>query len=291
MHIPVLVEEVLHYLAVRPDGVFLDVTAGLGGHCGAIASRLTTGRLIATDRDAETLELARVNTAQWAERIQFQQSRFSALDRTLAQIATPVDGLLADLGVSRYQLTTAERGFGFSSDGPLDMRMDRMQPESAFDLVNYTGEKQLADLIYQFGEERRARRISRAVLRARPIRSTGHLARVIEEAVSRSGRSRLHPATRTFMALRLAVNGELEELEALLESLPRLVKPGGRVVVIAFMSLEDRRVKLGFQSLARAGRARILTRHVVVPQPGEIRDNPAARSARLRALEMCESSG
>jgi 16S rRNA (cytosine1402-N4)-methyltransferase len=170
------------------------------------------------------------------------------------------------------------------SDGPLDMRMDRGQERSAFDIVNYESEKQLADLIYQLGEERRSRRIARAIVRARPIRTTGQLAKLIEQAVPRTGK--IHPATQTFMALRIAVNEENEELETLLGAIPKLVKPGGRVVVLTFMSLEDRRVKQSFQAMARDGRANILTHHVVRPGEDEIRDNPPSRSAKLRALEI-----
>jgi len=199
-----------------------------------------------------------------------------------AEGLTQVNGLLADLGVSRYQLTEGERGFSLMADGFLDMRMDRSQEQTAADIVNYESEKQLADLIFQLGEERRSRRIARAIVRARPIKTTGQLAKLIESAVPRTGK--LHPATQTFMALRIAVNQENEELDALLAAIPTLVKPGGRVVVLTFMSLEDRKVKQSFQALAREGRVDILTRHVVRPSEEEVRDNPPSRSAKLRAL-------
>ena len=195
-----------------------------------------------------------------------------------------VDGLLADLGVSRFQLTDAARGFSILTEGPLDMRMDQTKGITAADLVNYTAEKALADLIYQLGEERRARKIARAIVRARPIRSTRHLADVVERAAYRTGR--LHPATQTFMALRMAVNEEQQELDGLLEAAPELVKSKGRVVVISFMSLEDRKVKNRFRDLDREGRATILTRRPLRPTEDEVRANPAARSAKLRALEM-----
>jgi 16S rRNA (cytosine1402-N4)-methyltransferase len=194
-----------------------------------------------------------------------------------------VDGLLADLGVSRYQLTEPERGFSLMADGPLDMRQDRSQGRTAAEIVNFTPEKELADLIYQFGEERRSRRISRAIVRARPIHTTLRLARVIEGAVPRTGR--LHPATQTFQALRMAVNDEQGELDHLLAAAPDLVRSGGRIVVLSFMSLEDRKVKQSFQALARAGRASILTKHVVKPSSEETIDNPPSRSAKLRAVE------
>jgi 16S rRNA (cytosine1402-N4)-methyltransferase len=241
--------------------------------------------VFSADRDADSLEMAKVNAADVADRIRFAHTPFSGLQKAAAEAGIPAaDGLLADLGVSRYQLTDAERGFSLMADGPVDMRMDRSQDLTAGDLVNYSAEKALADLIYQYGEERRSRKIARAIVRARPIRSTLHLAQVIEEAAHRTGR--LHPATLTFMALRLAVNNEGEELDSLLEAAPKLVKSGGRIVIISFMSLEDRKVKQSFQSLVREGKATILTKHVVRPSELETDVNPASRSAKLRALEM-----
>jgi 16S rRNA (cytosine1402-N4)-methyltransferase len=246
---------------------------------------LTTGFVIANDRDAESLALAKSNTVEYADRIRYHQGSFVALREALtANGVQQVDGLLADLGVSRYQLTEPARGFSLMADGPLDMRMDRSQGQTAEELVNFTSEKELADLIYQFGEERRSRKIARAIVRARPISTTGRLARVIEEAVPRT--TRLHPATQTFMALRLAVNDEQGELDGLLAAAPDLVKTGGRIVILSFMSLEDRKVKQSFQALARAGRATLLTKHVVRPTAEETRDNPPSRSAKLRAVEM-----
>ncbi len=277
--------EVLEFLAPRPDGVYLDATAGLGGHTAALAARAERGLVIACDRDEESLEIARLNTAPLAGRIRYRQSRFSQLRETLDQLGVGrVDGLLADLGASRFQLTDPARGFSLMADGPLDMRMSRSQRETAANIVNQTAEKALADLLYEFGQERRARKIARAIVRARPIQSTLHLARVVEQAAPRT--SRLHPATQTFMALRIAVNQEREELEQLLERLPDLVNANGRVVIITFMSLEDRQVKQGFRELARQVRAEILTKHVVRPAPGEVREHPEARSAKLRALRI-----
>jgi 16S rRNA (cytosine1402-N4)-methyltransferase len=285
MHVPVMLGECLEYLAIRPDGIFLDATAGLGGHSGAIAARLTNGFVIANDRDADSLALAKSNTAAYADRIRYHHGTFLDLPHALNTAGVgKVDGLLADLGVSRYQLTEPARGFSLMADGPLDMRMDRSQGQTAEELVNFTSEKELADTIYQFGEERRSRKIARAIVRARPISTTGRLARVIEEAVPRT--NRLHPATQTFMALRLAVNNEQGELDALLQAAPDVVKTGGRIVILSFMSLEDRKIKQSFQALARAGRASMLTKHVVRPTPEEIRDNPPSRSAKLRAVEM-----
>src|SRR5215469_890250 len=229
MHVSVMPGEVMEYLAVRPDGVYLDTTTGLGGHTALIAGRLTTGLLIANDRDLESLEMARRATLPYAERIRFHHGRFSDLADAVREAGLEkVDGLLADLGVSRYQVTEPARGFSFLSDGPLDMRMDQSTGMTAADLVNHTAEKALADLIFQYGEERRARKVARAIVRARPIRSTRHLADVVERAAHRT--SRIHPATRTFMALRLRVNEEPEELDRLLDTGPMLLYPGGRMV-------------------------------------------------------------
>ncbi|MCE5309939.1 MAG: 16S rRNA (cytosine(1402)-N(4))-methyltransferase RsmH [Acidobacteriales bacterium] len=287
MHIPVMPTEVLEYLAVKANGRYLDATTGMGGHTAEIARRLETGTLIACDRDAESLEMARSNVGELAGRIHFRKALFSELDKVLESMGGgKLDGLLADLGASRYQLTDAERGFSFNADAPLDMRMDRSQGPTASDLVNCMSEQALADLIYNLGEERRSRRITRAIVRARPLHSTQDLVHAVERAVPRTGR--LHPATQTFMALRIAVNREQEELDRLLEIVPKIVAVGGRVVIITFMSLEDRKVKRSFQALAREGRARILTRHVIRPREEEVSSNPASRSAKLRALEVIE---
>jgi 16S rRNA (cytosine1402-N4)-methyltransferase len=278
-HFPVMLAETLEYLAVRPDGLYLDCTAGLGGHTKAIAAKLTSGgKVIANDRDPQSLEAARRNTAEFADRIVYEQAKFSELRHA------DLDGLVADLGVSRYQLTEPERGFSFQSEGPLDMRMDQTTGMTAADLINHSAEKAIADWIFQFGEERRARKIARAIVRARPVRSTLHLADVVERAVPRTGP--LHPATRTFMALRMLVNREQEELDALLERAPAMMKPRGRIVIISFMSLEDRKVKESFRDMARAGRVVLLTKKPVIPGDREIRENPPSRSAKLRAVEI-----
>jgi 16S rRNA (cytosine1402-N4)-methyltransferase len=286
MHYSVMAEEALELLAIRPDGIYLDATAGLGGHTGRIAERLTTGLVIANDRDAASLEMARQNTTQWAGRIWYCHGTFRDLKDTLAEARIEkVDGLLADLGVSRYQLTASDRGFSFLTDGPLDMRMDQSTGMTAADLVNHTAEEALADLIYQLGEERRARKVARAIVRARPIRSTLHLADVVERAVPRTGKT--HPATQTFMALRMAVNDEPGELDGLLETGPELMAKGGRMVVISFMSIDDRKVKEKYRNLLKDGRATVLTKKPLQPSDKETRENPASRSAKLRALEMC----
>ncbi len=283
MHIPVLSEEVLEGLAIQPSGIYVDTTAGLGGHSFAIAKRLESGRLYSCDRDAESLELARAHCEEVAARIQFIHAPFSRLREALSGVE-PAHGFLADLGVSRMQLTTPDRGFSFMSDGPLDMRMDRSSGETAADIVNFTPEKELADLIYKYGEERRSRHIARAILRARPIRTTLHLADVIRSAAPRMGK--IHPATLTFQALRIVVNGELDEIESLLATVPALMRPGGRVAMISFHSLEDRLLKRQFQQWGREGKVKILTKHVVKPTAAEINSNAASRSAKLRLVEF-----
>lgn len=278
-----MLAESLEYLAIRPNGRYLDCTAGLGGHSCAIAARLTAGgKLISNDRDSQSLEMARENASRtvedWQSRIEFRHGMFSELHEQ------NLDGLLADLGVSRYQLTSAERGFSFQAEGELDMRMDRSRGATAAELLNHSAEKAIADWLYQLGEERRARKIAGAIVRARPIRSTLHLAGVVERAAPRTGP--LHPATRTFMALRMVVNREQEELDALLDAAPRMVKPGGRIVIISFMSLEDRKVKESFRELKRLDRAVVLTKKPLEPSEQEVRENPPSRSAKLRAVEM-----
>ena len=197
------------------------------------------------------------------------------------------NGLVADLGVSRYQLTTPERGMTFMADGPLDMRMDRSQGETAADICNYSSELELANLIYEYGEERRSRQIARAIANGRPVTTTAQLCRLIAQVTPRTSRT-IAPETKTFQALRIAVNHELDEIKSLLAALPDLVAPGGRVVTISFHSLEDRILKQHFQSLGRSGQAHILTKHVIAPSEDEVRRNPASRSAKLRCVEMAK---
>jgi 16S rRNA (cytosine1402-N4)-methyltransferase len=199
-----------------------------------------------------------------------------------------VQGIVADLGLSRRQFEAPERGFSFQWEGPLDMRLDRSQDLTAADIVNHYDERRLADVIYRFGEERRSRRIARAIVRGRPIRNTRHLAEIVERAVPRAPRQRIHPATRTFQAIRIAVNDELGELERFLEVAPSVLRPGGRLVVVSFHSLEDRLVKQSFRNWAAQEMLRVLTRRVVRPSPREVAENPASRSAKLRACERTE---
>jgi 16S rRNA (cytosine1402-N4)-methyltransferase len=284
-----MAKETLEYLAVRENGVYLDATCGLAGHTRAIAAKLTTGKVIANDRDAASLAKAKANTADVADRVRFHWGSFESLGEALEDEGVKkADGLVADLGISRYQLTSGDRGFSIMSDGPLDMRMDRSQELTADRIINESAEKVLADLIYQFGEERRARTLARAIVRARPIRSTRHLADVVERAVPRTGP--MHPATRTFQAIRIVVNDELGELDRLLEAAPGLVKNGGRIVVISFHSLEDRKVKERFRQLAKESKGLVLTKKPLQPGEDEVKVNPASRSAKLRALEVVHAA-
>jgi 16S rRNA (cytosine1402-N4)-methyltransferase len=285
-HEPVLVREVLELLSVRPGGFYVDGTVGLGGHAREILSRIAPGgRLLGVDRDSETLERARAELALFGGRARLLHADYRSLPDVL-QEERP-DGILLDLGVSSAQLDEAERGFSFQSDGPLDMRMDRTEGRTAADIVNRTPEAALADLIHEYGEEPRARRVARAIARARergPLTRTLELADVARRAAFRSRRPGLHPATRTFQALRIAVNRELDRLGEALEALALTLAAGGRLAVISFHSLEDREVKQAFRRLAGEG-FQVLTRKPLRPSHEEVARNPRARSARLRAVE------
>jgi 16S rRNA (cytosine1402-N4)-methyltransferase len=307
MHIPVMVGEAIEWLAVRPQGVYVDATVGAGGHARAILERLTTGRLIAMDQDPWALEIARQNLSAFADRLTLVHQDFSELHSLLGRLdVKEVDGILADIGLSQMQLDAAERGFSLQAEGPLDMRMNPHQRLTAAEIVNRSGERELANLIYQYGEERRSQRIARAIVRARPIRNTQHLAELIAAclgggrdssryaakrrrggsgAAARTIKIHIHPATKTFQALRIAVNHELDHLASFLHHVPECLSDGGRLVVISFHSLEDRIVKRQFQEWHRQGRMRTLTRHIVRPSFEEVRRNRRSRSARLRAAE------
>jgi 16S rRNA (cytosine1402-N4)-methyltransferase len=285
-HTPVLLEEVLSWLNIQPTGTYIDATMGLGGHSIEIARRLTTGKLIGIDRDAQALEIARERLKEFEANVKLVQANFGRIDEVARELnLTPADGVLADLGVSSMQLDRPERGFSFRAAGPLDMRMDDTAEVTADEIVNGWRERELADLLYQNAEEHDSRRIARAIVRARPIRSTEHLATVVAGARKMGGRQRLHPATKTFLALRIAVNRELEELGQFLGRTPATLKFGGRMVVLSYHSLEDRLVKRSFQNQARAGVLRIITKKAVQPSFHEIDSNPRARSAKLRAAE------
>jgi len=288
-HTSVLLEEVLEWLRVKPDGIYVDATTGAAGHSAAIASRLSSGRLISLDQDAQALQIARERLKEFASRVSFVQTRFSKIAEAVQGLGiAKVDGVLADLGVSSMQLDRPERGFSFREAGPLDMRMsggEAGEELTADEIVNRWPEKEVADLLYREAEEHDSRRIARAIVQARPIRDTAHLATVVAGARKQWGRQRLHPATKTFLALRIAVNRELEELGQFLFRTPATLNSGGRWVVLSYHSREDRLVKRAFQEGARAGTLKVLTKHVIVPSPEEQEANPRSRSAKLRCVE------
>ncbi|MCM2358827.1 MAG: 16S rRNA (cytosine(1402)-N(4))-methyltransferase RsmH [Geobacteraceae bacterium] len=305
-HLSVLPAEVLRYLAPRPGGVYLDGTTGGGGHAALVLEASSPdGILIGLDRDAQALAAARERLAPFGERARLFRKNFAELDALLAELGIAgIDGFLLDLGVSSYQLDTGERGFSFLQDAPLDMRMDTGSGETAAELVNGLSEQELTRIIREYGEERWAKRIAAFIVRARgeaPIETTLQLADLVKGAIPRGAwEERLHPATRTFQAFRIAVNDELGSLERGLAAAFRLLKRGGRGVVISFHSLEDRIVKNTFRGLAQGctcprdfprcvcgntPQARVLTGKPVTAGEAELMENPRARSAKLRAIE------
>jgi 16S rRNA (cytosine1402-N4)-methyltransferase len=290
-HVPVLLAETLELLAVRPGGLFVDGTVGPGGHAAAVLrASAPDGRLLGLDRDGETLERARQRLAEFGERARLEQADYREIPERLG--GEKADGILLDLGISSAQLDDAGRGFSFQAEGPLDMRMDRSGGATAADLVNRMRESDLADLLYEYGEEPASRRIARAIVLARErqrITTTTELADIVRRAAPRRRRPGRHPATRTFQALRIRVNRELEGLGAAFEGAARCLKPGGRLAVISFHSLEDRAAKEAFRSLAGRG-FRLLTKKPLRPGDAEVRENPRARSARLRAVAREEAA-
>ncbi len=284
MHRPVLVAEVLDFLAGRDVRVFFDATVGLGGHTRAVLDAHPEARVIGTDRDVEMVEAARESLREYGARVQLRHAAFGDLASVLDDVRAPApDAILFDLGVSSPQLDTAGRGFSFRLEGPLDMRMDRTQGESAADLVQRLSEADLGNLIYELGDERHARRIAASIVaerRREPIRTTTRLAEIARRAVR--GRGRIDAATRTFQALRIAVNREIDQLRKGLDAAAERLQPGGRLLVISFHSGEDRVAKGFFRGDPRL---LALTKKVVKPQPAEARSNPRARSARLRVAE------
>ncbi len=291
-HVPVLYQQVMEFLAPRPGGVYVDCTLGFAGHaCGVARCLGAEGHLIGLDRDPQALEMARQRLDALAVELGAAMPKVTLYGEPFSRVGTllagmEVDGILADFGVSSMQLDQPERGFSFQADGPLDMRQDTRQPLTAEQVVNEMDEKQLANLIYEYGEERRSWRIARAIVRARPIATTGQLARVVAGCVPTIKGERIHPATRTFQALRIHVNRELDEIGRLLEAAPKLLRPGGRIVVISFHSLEDRIAKDAMKAGVAQGFWTLLTRKPVVAREEEILENPRARSAKLRAAEM-----
>jgi 16S rRNA (cytosine1402-N4)-methyltransferase len=291
-HEPVLLAETLEVLAVKPGGTYVDGTVGLGGHAEVVLRRTAPdGRLLAVDRDAESLERARGRLAFAADRLRLFHADFRDIPALLGSAS--VDGILLDLGVNSSQLDDPERGFSFREDGPLDMRMDRSRGETAAQVVNRRSERDLADILHQYGEEPSARRIARAIVAQRRrdrLTSTRELADLVRRTARGPRRAGLDPATRTFQALRICVNRELDELGGALDSLARCLAPSGRLAVIAFHSLEDREVKRTFAGLAREG-FRLVVRKPIRPSESEVARNPRSRSARLRALERVAPEG
>jgi 16S rRNA (cytosine1402-N4)-methyltransferase len=280
----------MHWLRIRPEGTYVDATVGTGGHAVEIAQRLTTGRLAGMDRDPRALEIARERLGPDERKVILVHAEFSRIGDVARELALPpLDGVIADLGVSSLELDSPERGFSFRWAGPLDMRMNPDSPLTAAEIVNRWPEKELADLLYQKAEERNSRRIAKAIVRARPIRDTEHLATIVAGVHKARGRQKLHPATKTFLALRIAVNREEEELGQFLSVVPATMNSGGRWIVLSYHSLEDRLVKHAFQSLARERSFRVLTKKVIQPGDEEIRANPRARSAKMRVAEKWEA--
>ncbi len=307
-HKPVLLEECLQALAIRPDGCYLDGTLGRAGHSLEILRRLTTGRLVGIDRDLAAIEAAGERLADFQDRVTLVHGNFRDLGRILRETGTgPLDGMLFDLGVSSPQLDEARRGFSYMQDAPLDMRMDESEALSAADIVNTWSQEELRRVLYEYGEERYAPRIAQAIVRRRgdrPIETTGELVEVIRSAMPAAAlREKQHPAKRSFQALRIAVNGELEALPPMLAAAADGLKPGGRLAVITFHSLEDRIVKQTLRELAtgctcppqfpvcvcgKKPRLKLITRKPVTPGPEELAENPRARSAKLRVAERTE---
>lgn len=290
VHQAVLTAEVLTFLAPQRGGLFVDCTVGLGGHARVLLEH-GASRVIGLDRDQEALNQAHTALSAWAEHVELRHANYKDVDAVLsASQISSVDGMLADLGVSSLHLDGEGRGFSFRRDEPLDMRMDQSTGQTAADLIRNTSEQTLADIIFKYGEERQSRRIARAIVEARkrsPVTSTGDLASIVRRSLRRRGYTRIDPATRTFQAIRIWVNQELEGLEVALEAMCRRLRTGARLVVISFHSLEDRIVKHTFRALERGGKVaiRVLTKRPVIPQDEEVERNPRARSAKLRVAE------
>ncbi len=304
-HIPVLLEECIEGLAIKPDGVYVDCTAGGGGHSFAIANRLTTGRLISIDRDEEAIAACTARLASVKDRVTVVKATFSQIKMILGELGIDaVDGILMDLGVSSHQIDTPERGFSFRSDAALDMRMDRQSPMSAQTLVNTYGEAEIADILWRYGEERYSRQIARKIVQARqqqPIQTTGQLVEIIKSAMPAAARREdQHPAKRSFQALRIAVNNELGELQETLDAIPSLLKVGGRAAIISFHSLEDRMVKTAFREQSRGctcppefpvcvcghtADMKIITKKPIIASGEQLEDNRRAACAKLRIAE------
>ncbi len=289
LHVPVMLSEVRALLCDRPRRVIVDATLGTGGHAEALLEGCAGATVIGLDRDPHALEIAAARLGRFSGQVVLRHADFADVERVLGEAGfAAADAILADLGMSSYALDDPARGFSFRFEGPLDMRMDPQGELRAYDLVNEEGEDELARIIREFGEERAARRIARAIVEARrrrPLETTVELRAVIERAAGGRRHHAIHPATRTFQALRIAVNHEIESLAALLECAPGCLAPGGRLAIIAYHSLEDRPVKHRFRALVHEGGFRALTPKALRPQASECAHNSRARSARLRAVE------
>jgi len=289
-HVPVMTAEVLQHLRPEQGGLFVDCTVGLGGHTRALLEA-GASRVIGFDRDPDALARARETLAPWNDRVELVHADYREIEEVLdSRRIAHVDGALADLGVSSMQFDAPGRGFSFQRDEPLDMRMDRTTHETAADLVSKSSEEDLANAIFQYGEERFSRRIARALVEARrqaPVDTTGRLATIVRRAIPhRGGHMRIDPATRTFQALRIWVNRELDGLDRFVEAAARRLRAGARLVVITFHSLEDRIVKHTLRALQQRDQlVQVLTKKPLVPTGGEVDRNPRARSAKLRAAE------
>ena len=309
LHKPVLLDECIEALNIRPDGVYVDGTLGRAGHSREIAQRLTTGRLICIDRDMAAIDAAKTRLAPWMDRVTLIHSNFSELGDVLQEAGvTGVDGMLFDLGVSSPQLDDASRGFSYMQDAPLDMRMDLDAPLSAYEVVNTWSGEELRRILYEYGEERYAPAIARAIVRARenaPVKTTLELVDLIKSAMPPAAlREKQHPAKRSFQAIRIAVNGELDALPPMLKAASDTLNPGGRLAVITFHSLEDRIITRTMRDLARGctcppefpvcicgnrPKMKVLTRKPIVSGAAELNENPRARSAKLRVAEKCDT--
>jgi 16S rRNA (cytosine1402-N4)-methyltransferase len=289
IHEPVMGAEVTALLAQGRPLRLVDATLGTGGHAALLLKAAPSGAcLLGLDRDAQALALAAMRLEEFGQRVILRQGNFSELPRLMREVGFGgIDAIIADLGMSSFALDDPSRGFSFMREGPLDMRMDSAAPLRAYDLVNEENETDLARIIYEYGEERGSRRIARVIVEARrrhPIETTAELRALVERAIGHH-RGGVHPATRTFQALRIAVNDELGSLRALLEEGPRCLAPGGRIVIIAYHSLEDRLVKVRLRELAHDGDYTLVSRKALRPQAQEVQRNPRSRSARLRCLE------
>lgn len=291
LHRPVMLKEVLSLLDLKPGMTVVDGTVGLGGHAQSLLEKIApNGKLIGIDKDADALRAARKNLKAFAKNCLLIHEDFRHLDQILKKSdVSRVDAILLDLGVSSYQMDDPERGFSIKSDGPLDMRMDRKGFISAYDLLNNLTQEEISSILWKFGQERFSRRIARHIVAARlaaPIASTKELARLVEEAVPYKMRfHRIHPATRTFQALRIAVNRELDALEEGLAKASRFLKKGGRLCVISFHSLEDKIVKENFRALGKTGNYRLVFKKILQPSREEVLENPRSRSAKMRMIE------